>query len=198
MKSLKDKMYNYQVTPPSGSWQTIATALDEVNSNVQPIKKTNRIFYLSLAAAAVTFIIFSVFWFNDSGKKTNESVVKSTKIYRDSGNTKSGNLNGSDNKIKVPETNGDDNNLAANKKSKSGYDIKKYITISGPGGQPVKISEKVASLIVSSDDKYPPNTVWNSKVNEWRAIMKANNLTPTTANFLDIVELTNALKINTP
>ena len=108
----------------------------------------------------------------------------------------------------MPETNENDNNLAiqtnkdkGNKKSdntETGANIKKYITISGPQGQPVKISSKAASLIVSSDDQNPPNPVWSDKVNKWKDIMKANTLSPATANFLDIVELTHALKINNP
>jgi len=68
-----------------------------------------------------------------------------------------------------------------------------YITIAGPEGQPVKVSEKAAALIESSDEKIPPHTVWNKKINKWRDIMKANTLAPTPGNFLDIVELNNTL-----
>jgi cell division protein FtsN len=68
-----------------------------------------------------------------------------------------------------------------------------YITIAGPEGQPVKVSEKAAALIESSDEKIPPHTVWNKKINKWRDIMKTNTLAPTPGNFLDIVELNNTL-----
>ncbi len=209
MKNLKDKMYNYEVTPPSESWQIIATALDEVNvSNVQPLKKNNRVFYLSLAAAAVTIIIFSVFiWLNNSDKNVNDTVVVRSATNNNTSDSNT-NQNTSDDKITVPEANEDDNNLA-NQTGKNKYEkklnnaesepnVKKYITISGPQGQPVKISAKVASLIVSSDDQHPPNAVWNDKVKKWKDIMKANTLAPTTANFLDIVELTHALRIKNP
>ena len=50
MKNLKDKMYNYEVSPPSESWQIIAGALDEVNKNhLQPVKKSNKIFYFKFS-----------------------------------------------------------------------------------------------------------------------------------------------------
>jgi hypothetical protein len=68
-----------------------------------------------------------------------------------------------------------------------------YITIAGPEGQPVKVSAKAAALIESSDEKIPPHTVWNKKIDKWRDIMKTNTLAPTPGNFLDIVELNNAL-----
>lgn len=208
MKSFKDKMYNYEVTPPSESWPIISSALDEVSSIVQPVKKSSKILYLSLAAA-VTIIIFSaVLWFNNSDKKTNETIVQSTKSNNDLSSDNKNSSIKTDDKITVPDTNEDDNNLASqtnkNKDDKnlnsgeSESSTKKYITISGPQGQPVKISAKVASLIVSSDDQNPPNPVWSAKVKKWKDIMKANTLSPTTANFLDIVELTHTLNLNNP
>lgn len=69
-----------------------------------------------------------------------------------------------------------------------------YLTIVGPEGQPVKVSAKMATLIDSSDNKVPPKPIWNKKINEWKEIMKGNTLAPTPGNFLDIVELTKALK----
>ncbi|MEO6330515.1 MAG: hypothetical protein ABIO55_16385 [Ginsengibacter sp.] len=202
MKSLKDKMYNYEVTPPSDSWQIISTALD--GESAYPMKKKNTFFYLGLTAAAVAILIFSVFiFFDNSDKMVTGTLVQSSNNRISDANI---NQNAADDKITVPKTNEMDNNLIShaneNKYNReldnSGSEpgIKKYITISGPQGQPVKISAKVASLIVSSDDQYPPNAVWSDKVKKWKDIMKANTLAPTTANFLDIVELTHALKIN--
>ncbi len=49
--------------------------------------------------------------------------------------------------------------------------VKKYITIEGPECQPVKISSKVATLIESADNEYPPKAVWNKKIDKWKQIM---------------------------
>ena len=64
----------------------------------------------------------------------------------------------------------------------------KYITISGPEGEPVKISPKVATLIISADGENPPKPVWNQKINKWQHIMLTNNITPTSGNLIDIIQ----------
>ena len=66
---------------------------------------------------------------------------------------------------------------------------KKYITIAGPGGQPVKISSKVATLIVSADNDYPPKPVWDKKIEKWKDIMLSSTISPTATNLLDIMQL---------
>ena len=200
MQNLKDKMYNYEVTPPKQSWDIIAGNLNVEKPKDQFLtKKTNKTFYYGLsAAAAVAIIVFSlIFWIDNSNKKSNETaVVPPTNLNKDTINT--------DDKITVPKSNPEDEILANNTTSEKKKDKfkdhvvasnpKKYITITGPQGKPVKISSKAATLIVSSDDQNPSKPVWNDKVNKWKDIMKANILAPTTANFLDIVGLTQALK----
>jgi hypothetical protein len=172
MQTLKDKMYNYEVTPPPESWQIIAKALNEnQTSNSTPVKKRSKNFYVSLSAAAamLIFVFGLIFWQNIS--KNNE-------------------LN---DKITVPKT----TSIHGSKKGKEGTpseDVSKYITITSPQGQCVKISSKAAMLIVSSDDQNPPKPVWSAKVNKWKDIMESNVFAPATANFLDVVELTQALK----
>ena len=191
MQNLKDKMYNYEVTPPSESWQIIAAKLDaDKTADSRPVKKRSKVFYLSLAAAAaVAIYVFGiVFWNANSGNKANH-IATSEK-------------NDNDNKITVPKTSDE---ISANKSDQGNAtlgdvplepDTKKYITITGPQGECVKISSKAARLIVSSDNQNPPKPVWSAKVNKWRDIMEANILAPTTANFLDIVELTHALRVD--
>jgi len=161
------------------------------------------------AAATVAIIVFSlIFWVDYSNKKSNETtVVQSTNLNDDTNNNSD--LLNTDDKITIPKSNPEDEMLTNNTTSVKeknklkglavGSHIKKYITITGPQGKPVKISSKAATLIVSSDDQNPPKPVWSAKVNKWKDIMKANTLAPTTANFLDIVGLTQALKEqNTP
>ena len=166
MQSLKDKFYNYEVEPPVDNWQAIVKTLDQ-DQPVAEISKRSKVFYFSLniAAATVGLIFFSLIFLLTGPGKTNKDVA--------------GISFEKDQKF----SNSNDEN-----------DQNKYITICGPQGQPVKISAKVAKLIVSSDSQNPPTPVWNAKVNKWKDLMSTNVLVPTTANFFDIVELTQALK----
>ena len=175
MQDLKDKMYNYEVTPPSESWQIIATALDEnkVDKSTS-FKKRSKVFYLSLSAAAAIsiFVVGLIFWQNNNKEL--------------------------DYKITVPKTTSTNESIME-KESISSRDNKmegdsKYITITGQQGECVKISSKAARLIVSADNQNPPKPVWSAKVNKWKDIMESNVFAPATANFLDIVGLTQTLK----
>ena len=194
MQSLKDKMYNYEVTPPSEAWQVIATALEDKATNSRS-RKRSKVFYLSLgAAAAVTIFIFGlIFWNVNSGRKANPTDTAKTNANR----------MGYDDKITVPKSSdeiltnkSDASESVALKDVPFETNTKKYITITSPQGECVKISSKAAMLIVSSDNQNPPKPVWSAKVNKWKDIMETNILSPTTANFLDIIELTHALRID--
>ena len=177
MKSLKDKMYKCEVTPPSESWQVIVTALDEgKTTDSRPSKKRSKVFYLSLgvAAAIAIFVFGLIFWENNNRNKELDDKITAPK-------TTSRNESGMDKEsVSVQDGN-----------AQSGA---KYITITGSQGECVKISSKAAKLIVSSDNQNPPKPVWSAKVNKWKDIMESNVFAPATANFLDIVGLTQTLK----
>jgi hypothetical protein len=195
MQNLKDKMYNYEVKPPLESWQTIADALDkDERGSSQLSKKRSKIFYFSVSIAAVAgFVIFGlIFWNYNGSKNTNEVTTASSEKINNNASPRF------DEKITVPKITSDEvsDKKAANENNTKSETNSKYITISGPQGQPVKISAKVATLIVSSDNQTPPKPVWSSKVKKWKDIMNANVLAPTAGNFLDIVELTHALKVD--
>jgi hypothetical protein len=81
-----------------------------------------------------------------------------------------------------------DKNATAQTNSNTISKVKKYITIAGPEGQPVRISPKVATLIESADNEYPPKAVWNKKIEQWKKIMLTSTLSPTSTNLLDIVQ----------
>ena len=66
---------------------------------------------------------------------------------------------------------------------------KKYLTVAGPEGQPIKISPKVATLIISADNEYPPKPVWSKEIRKWQKIMLSSTIPPTSANFVDMVQL---------
>jgi hypothetical protein len=220
MDESKNRMYNYEVTPPDGVWNAIVAELDREGAKVIPIsrKKTNTSYYV--AAASVAVILLAVIFFKRSPKSAEEQfVISPNKTKVDSG------VNSNRTIISVPEEEklvakqdkkDDHEDFVENKVQKSGPNpgenhkpIKKpdnardnivasnnsrYITIEGPQGQPVKVSSKMAMLIDSSDERVPPKPIWNKKINEWREIMKGNTLAPTPGNFLDIIELTKTLK----
>lgn len=214
MDDVKNKMYNYETTPPDGVWKAITAELDRNEAKVIPMgKKNSRTFYY-LAAASVAVIIFCVIYFtNKSSKSTDENYTTSSdKTPLDTG-VKNNTF------ITVPieeKTTAKNNDLPAkhkvekdNTNQKQNKEIQKeinynqvasntsrYITVEGPQGQPVKINSKMATLIDSSETKISSKPIWNKKINEWREIMKANTLAPTPGNFLDIIELTKSLKDN--
>ncbi len=216
MDDVKNKMYNYETTPPGGVWEAIAAELGSNEAKVIPIaKKKNKTFYY-IAAASVAIILFCLLFFTNrssksadeqfttsSDKTQSDTVIKTTTIITVPVDEKTtaknndelppkhkvekDNINQKQNKEIKKET--DDNNMIASNTAR-------YITIEGPQGQPIKISSKMATLIDSSETKIASKPIWNKKINEWREIMKANTLAPTPGNFLDIIELTKSLKDN--
>jgi hypothetical protein len=214
MDDVKNKMYNYEVTPPEGVWEAIADELDRNGAKVIPLtRKRNNAFYY-VAAASVAVLVFCLIFF------TNRSSTSSDKLITSSDNKKTGDSTVNNNLMTVPTeekstVKNNNGSLAKNKIQKDRPDQKqtkdvirdndsallanntaRYITIEGPQGQPVKISSKMASLIDSSETQVPGKPIWHKKINEWREIMKGNTLAPTPGNFLDIVELTKSLKDN--
>ena len=214
MADVKNKMYNYEITPPEGVWEGIAAELEKSEAKVIPLsrKKSNTLYYV--AAASVIIVLFCVFFFMNRSTKSDEQLTTSIdKTQKDTAvnntlimtvpteeKTTVKNNEGSQTKNKVQKNRADkkqtedvikdtDSNLLAS-------NTPRYITIEGPQGQPVKISSKMALLIDSSETKVSSKPIWHKKINEWREIMKGNTLAPTPGNFLDIVELTKSLKDN--
>lgn len=218
MNDVKNKIYNYETTPPEGVWEAIAAELYSNNAKVIPLtrKKNNTFYYV--AAASVALIIFSIIFFTNRSSKSNEQFASST----DTTLTDTGSNNNFIMTVPVEEKTTAKNNISTTEIQKQDKSRKgrldqdqtkhteaaedsnllasntatRYITIEGPQGQPVKISSKMAMLIDSSETKVSTKPIWNKKINEWREIMKGNTLAPTPGNFLDIVELTKSLKDN--
>ncbi|MEP6615442.1 MAG: DUF4179 domain-containing protein [Ginsengibacter sp.] len=223
MTPLSDKLNNYSVPPPADVWDGIARKLDDGQLNKSPGYRKKRYYMIAAAAGIVIlvgcFVLFTVFS-NHTNEQIASSVDHVTGQKKDTAGQNEIAQKINDNQMRVPDI--DDNKVpkakesghpmrntsqvkipaekkdtkTKNEKNSSLTEEKQkssYITIAGPEGQPVKISAKAAALIESSDEKSPPHTVWNKKINKWRDIMKANTLAPTPGNFLDIVELNNAL-----
>lgn len=193
MQNFKDKLYNYEAVPPVETWQNINAALDGNAGKVASIKgfrKRSKFIFYGITAAASFIIIFASSIFFNASKKNQSANSTSENGAQNLLSEKiqdSLNLN---NKIlkEIINSTEDKNLLAMNYETSSGKE-KKYLTIAGPECQPVKISPKVATLIESADNEYPPKPVWNKKIEKWKQIMLSSTLSPTSASLLDIVKL---------
>lgn len=188
MKNFKNDLYNYETTPPEGLWGNIVRELDtEKAIRIPGLRRKSKFLFYGLTAAASLVIIFiSTFFFNRNkeaklvvgtaafqalSQKVKDSIVLNHQILESIINTPP------------------DQKLIASTYDKQYGQSKKYITIEGPEGQPVKISVKAATLILSADDEFPPKPVWNKKIDKWKQIMLSNTMPPTSANLVDILLL---------
>ena len=195
MQNFKEKLYNYEANPPGEIWQKINAELNESKGKVVsikgPRKRSKFIFYGITAAASLVVIFLISVIFNKSGKNPNSATVSTQ-----SQNLLSKQIQDSialNNKILEDIINSaKDKNIMAMNYENSLARGKKYLTIAGPEGQPVKISPKVATLIESADNEYPPKPVWNKKIEKWKQIMLSSTLSPTSTNLLDIVQLSSS------
>ncbi len=191
MKNFKEKLYNYEANPPGEIWQKINAELDKDAEVVlmSPLKKRSKFIFYGITVAASLVVIFLVsILFNNPNKIKNAASVSTQ-----SQNLSSQQIRDSialNNKILEDIINSSkDKNLLALNYENSLADGKKYLTVAGPEGQPVKISPKVATLIESADNEYPPKPVWNKKIEKWKQIMLSSTLSPTSTNLLDIIQL---------
>lgn len=184
MQDFKQKLYDYEPIPPENIWDKIVTELDRSENKVVQIpvfrRKSKFIFYGLTAAASLLIIFISSLFFEKNKNDNNQ--VSSVSFKGDSAANKDlhDSLNNKTLKSIIDSPKG--NNVAQSNE-------KKYITIAGPEGQPVKISSKVATLIVSADYDYPPRPVWDKKIKKWKEIMLSSTISPTATNLLDIVQL---------
>ena len=188
MQNFKDKLYNYETPPPGDMWSKISGELDD--QKVVQLKglrgRSKFIYYGMTAAAAILIIVVSNIFFNKNSEddSSGENIAKSGS-YLSSSSADSINLNYQFLE-KIINTPKNEKLLAYNDVAESFS--KKYITIAGPEGQPVKISAKVATLILSADKEYPPKPVWNEKIDEWQQIMLTNT-SSTSVGLMDMVQM---------
>lgn len=182
MDKLKNKLINYSVEPGEMAWENIRRALDDNKQEISSPKKITR-YLVPLAAAVVVFILCALFFIN---KNESPGQVSETDSGENEKNTVA--FSSPDTSLLSSKQNDQSSNIISTEKITNDY-----ITIASVDGKPVKISSKAATLILSSDDQYPPKAVWSAKVNKWKTRMLSNPVTPTTSNFLDIADLTEAL-----
>lgn len=184
MKTVQEKLHNYEQAPPADLWDKINQQV--AGGKIIPMhagrKRTRIVAFSTAAAAVVTILIISIIFTNNSKMKpdTSAELVQVPVMPNDSVKENYQLLEAI---IKAPE----------NKKMVAIHNVEeknnlKYFTIEGPEGEPVKISPKVASLIVSADGEYPPKPVWDKKIDKWQHIMLTNSVAPTSTNLLDIIQ----------
>ncbi len=192
MQDFKQKLHNYESTPPKSIWDNIVAELDNAEKKVVQIPSFRRkyrfLFYALTAAASLLIIFVSSLFFEKKNKAPDQQLASSSANTTDSQANVIANDSLNNKRLKLIIASSKDKSLAGEIDS-SPIDSKKYITIAGPEGQPVKISSKVATLIVSANNDYPPRPVWDKKINKWKEIMLSSTISPTATNLLDIVQL---------
>lgn len=190
MQTFNDRVYHYEAVPPENIWDEITGEL--YNEKVKKLRHgKSRLLFYGVAAAASVIILFlgSLFFqpnspssLTDRQHQMNQSNKITAQITKDSISINQKILNSiiNDPQEKKEIVSGDFNLTKA---------FKKYLTIEGPTGQPVKISPKVATLILSADDEYPPKPIWSNKIHKWQKIMLNTTISPTSASLLDIVAM---------
>jgi hypothetical protein len=82
-----------------------------------------------------------------------------------------------------------------------------YINVTGPNGDQIKVSAKFSKMVNLIKDRdttkeeyidkvIKEGAIWKSKFKHWREKMNNSSITPTPANFMDIIELSKILKDN--
>ena len=222
MEEIKNKMYNFETTPPEGVWNSIVLKLDDNEAKVIPLATRRSKSFTYMAAASVVALLFClIFFINRFSNSANDEYVTLTS--NENTPQDSANITNVIMTVPIEEKPVIKNNIEnsesltqtklqkdiSNQKQKKGEfqntgktdnnliaanTPSRYITIQGPQGQSIKVSSKMATLIDSSETKVSSKPIWDKKIDEWRERMKVNTLAPTPGNFLDIVELTKTLK----
>ncbi|HEU5365103.1 MAG TPA: hypothetical protein VFU62_06205 [Hanamia sp.] len=187
MQNFKNKLYHHETPPPGEIWENIAEELqNEKVISLYSHRKSKLLFYGVTAAASIV-IIFAGSLFFKKNKESNSATNVETKheLLAEKIND-SINLN---QKILESIIHNPREKKEIISKELSENKTKKYLTVANPEGQPVKISPKVATLIISADHEFPPKPVWNKKIDKWQKIMLATTISPTSISLIDLVQL---------
>lgn len=184
MPHFQERLYNYESAPPQQIWENISAELDanEAVRRIHPFRKRSKVIYYGLTVAASLLIIFvSSLFFNKKQQQNAganlQSDTQNLALANDADDSMNSQILAS---IIASKRNGS---------IQTADDDKKYITVVGPTGQPVKVSTKAATLIVSADNEFPPKPVWDKKITKWSEIMLSSTVSPTATNLLDIVQI---------
>ena len=200
MQNFKERLYNYEATPPPEIWDNISAELDSKSSKPFPItglrRRSKFIFYGLTAAASLIIIFVSSVLFNKSGENIKSKTSPSLQSDNLAAQKVKDSLTLNNKTLEAIIRSSKDKNLLAQNDENPSSKVKKYITIEGPQGQPVKISSKVATLIESAANEYPPKPVWNKKIEKWKQIMLSSTFFRTSTSLLDIAQLSATIDNN--
>lgn len=182
MQKFKNKLYDFEAVPPEHIWAGI---MEDLHYNAAGKrtgrKKSKTLYYLAIAAASLAIIFSGSLFFKKnltgpagvatsvSPEKMRDSMALNHKILESI--------------IHSPK----EKHAIVLNNLQSANIPKKYITVAGPEGQPVKISPKAATLIVAANNDFPPKPTWNKKVDKWQKIMLSSTMSPTFAGIANLV-----------
>jgi len=199
MQNFKERLYNHEAPPPPEIWDNISAELENKGSRISTIPTLRRrskfIFYGLTAAASLLIIFLSSVLFNKSGDNLNPNTPPGS-VNAIAAEKVKDSLKLNNKTLEAIIRSSKDKNLLTKDDESSLSPVKKYITIEGPEGQPVKISSKVATLIESADNEYPPKPVWSKKIDKWKQIMLSSTISLTSTSLLDIAQLSSTLDNN--
>lgn len=187
MQNFKNKLYNYESPAPEDIWDRIAGELQNERVFQVPLqRKSKLLFYSAAAAASIVIVLFAALFIKHQGGKNFISRQKtSSQLAQKMKDSIRQNQQILESIIHDPIEKKDI--IANDLDEKDKY--KKYLTVAGPEGQPVKISQKVATLILYADNEFPPRPIWSNKICKWQEIMLSSTISPTSANLVDLIEM---------
>lgn len=184
MQNFKNKLYDFEVTPPENIWSNISK--DLAGNKIIKItdrKKSKNSYYLAIAAASLVVIFLGSLFFKYNSSSSGNSDTKTTVSTEKMRDSMALNHKILESIIHSPK---EKHEIVLN--DLQSPDIpKKYITVAGPEGQPVKISPKAATLIIAANNDFPPKPTWSKKVDKWQKIMLSSTISPTFAGIADLV-----------
>lgn len=179
METVNEKLYHFEETPPQEVWTKISERLS--GSRVVPMtqrKKIRLVAFITSSAAVVILVLINFIFLNKPGDRQLAAIPQKV----------DSNYMEMNNELLETIINAPASEKLSESKNVVSEGFMQYFTVRGPEGEPVKISPKVATLILSADKAYPPRPVWDKKINEWQKIMLTNNIAPTSANLIEIIQ----------
>lgn len=188
MQDFKNKLYNFETPPPEEIWNRIAEEMQsEKVITIVGHRKSKFVFYAAAAAISLAIIFLgSLFFKND--KTTNPSENIATRENTISPQKMKDSMISNQKILESIIHNPKEKKAIVSNDLKDANVPTKYLTIEGPDGKPVKISPKVATLIVYADKEFPPRPVWSDKICKWQQIMLSSTISPTSAGLADLVQ----------
>ena len=188
MKDFINKLYNYETPPPEEIWNRVAEVMQgEKVINIIGHRKSKFVFYAAAAAISLVIIFLgSLFFKNDKPVNSSENIATKEKIISPEKMRDSMILNQKilESIIHNPK---EEKEIVSNNLKETNIHTK-YLTIEGPDGKPLKISPKVATLIVYADKEFPPRPIWSDKICKWQQIMLSSTISPTSAGLADLIQ----------